>query len=126
MHSGVLCCSIVINVLTEVYRELYGLDHGQVLDFHTYTSSSSHKSCQKLTIGIDSASDDERLFLISDAHAPMVVQGKPLPYDLKVAFNSFLAKVEEHWLQPPNEEPDSPYGSAYYTSWKKFIEQTQV
>ncbi|KAL2056070.1 hypothetical protein ABVK25_003713 [Lepraria finkii] len=84
-----------------IYRELYGLEHNQVLDF------------QK------SASDDGGLFLVLDAHATMVMQGKPISDDLKVAFNSFLAKVEEYWLQPPNKEPNTPLGSAYYSFWKK-------
>lgn len=56
----------------------------------------------------------------------MVAQGKSLPDDLKVAFNSFLAKVEEYWLPPPTKEPNTPLGSAYYTFWKKFNKQTQV
>ncbi|MCJ1373734.1 hypothetical protein MMC20_004963 [Loxospora ochrophaea] len=90
-----------------IYRELYGLDYLQVLDFQ-------------------SASDDRGLFLVLNAHATMVVQGKPFPDDLKVAFNSFLAKVEEYWLQPPTKEPNTPLGSAYYTFWKKFNEQAQV
>lgn len=90
-----------------IYRELYGLDHEQVLDFH-------------------SASDDGGLFLVLNAHTTMVAQGKPLPDDLKVAFNSFLTKVEEHWLQSPTKEPNTPLGSAYYTFWKKFNQQAQV
>ncbi|KAL9640853.1 MAG: hypothetical protein Q9164_000011 [Protoblastenia rupestris] len=89
-----------------IYRELYGLDHQQVLDYH-------------------SASNDGGLFLVLNAHATVVAQGKPLPDDLKVAFNSFLAKVEEYWLQPANE-PNTPLGSTYYTFWKKFNEQAQV
>ncbi|MCJ1223396.1 hypothetical protein MMC12_000036 [Toensbergia leucococca] len=90
-----------------IYRELYGLDYQQVLDFH-------------------SASDDGGLFLVLNAHATMVAQRNPLPDDLKVAFNSFLAKVEEYWLQPPTKEPNTPLGSAYYSFWKKFDEQAQV
>ena len=109
-----------------IYRELYGLDHQQVLDFRTYTGGLFSKSCQKLTICIDSASDDGGLFLVLNAHATMVAQGNPLPDDLKVAFNSFLTKVEEYWLQPPTKEPNTPLGSAYYSFWKKFNEQAQV
>ena len=109
-----------------IYRELYGLDYLQVLDFRTYTDGSFNMLCQKLTISIESASDDRGLFLVLNAHATMVVQGKPFPDDLKVAFNSFLAKVEEYWLQPPTKEPNTPLGSAYYTFWKKFNEQAQV
>ena len=81
-----------------IYRELYGLDHKQVLDFRTYTDGLFNTLYQKLTIYIDSASDDGGLFLVLNAYATMVAQGKPLPDDLKVAFNSFLAKVEEYWL----------------------------
>ena len=109
-----------------IYRELYGLDHQQVLAFRTYTDGLFNTSYQKLTIYIDSASDDGGLFLILNTHATMVAQGKPLPDDLKVAFNSFLAKVEEYWLQPPTKEPNTPLGSAYYTFWKKFNQQAQV
>ena len=83
-------------------------------------------SYQKLTIYTDSASDDGGLFLVLNAYATIVAQGKSLPDDLKVAFNSFLAKVEEYWLQPPNKEPNTPLGSAYYTFWKKFNKQAQV
>ncbi len=106
-----------------IYRKLYGLDYQQVLDFRTYTDDLSKTSCQKLTICVDSAGDDGGLFLVLDAHATMVAQGKFLPDDLKVAFNSFLAKVEENWLQPPNKEPNTPLGSAYYTFWKIFNQQ---
>ena len=109
-----------------IYRELYGLDHQQVLDFRTYTDGLFSTPCQKLTICIDSASDDGRLFLVQNAHATVVAQGRPLPDDLKVAFNFFLAKVEEYWLQPPTKEPNNPLSSAYYTFWKKFNEQAQV
>ena len=109
-----------------IYRELYGLDYQQVLDFRTYTDGLFNKSCQKLTICIDSASDDGGLFLVLNAHATMVAQGNPLPDDLKVAFNSFLAKVEEYWLQPPTKEPNTSLGSAYYFFWKKYNEQAQV
>lgn len=106
-----------------IYRELYGLDYQQVLDFCIYTDGLFNKSCQKLTICINSANDDGRLFLILNAHATMVARGNPLPNNLKVAFNSFLAKVEEYWLQPPTKEPNTPLGSAYYSFWKKFNEQ---
>ena len=108
------------------YRELYGLDYLQVLDFRTYTDGLFKTLYQKLTLYIDSASDDGGLFLVLNAHATMVAQGKPFPDDLKVAFNSFLAKVEEYWLQPPTKEPNTPLGSAYYTFWKKFNQQGQV
>ncbi|KAK3176307.1 hypothetical protein OEA41_007630 [Lepraria neglecta] len=90
-----------------IYRELYGLDYEKVLAFH-------------------SGSDDGGLFLVLNAYATMLAQGKTLPDDLKIAFNSFLDKVEEHWLQSPTKEPNSPLGSAYYTFWKKFNQQAQV
>lgn len=109
-----------------LYRELYGLDYNQVLDFRTYTDGSFNTSCQKLTIRIESASDDGALFLVLNAHATTVAQGKPLPDDLKVAFNSFLAEIEEYWLQPPAKEPNSPLGSAYYTFWKEFNQHALV
>ena len=109
-----------------IYRELYGLDYKQVLDFRTYTDGLFNTLYQKLTIYIDSASDDGGLFLVLNAYATMVAQGKPLLDDLKVAFNSFLAKVEEYWLQLLNKELNTPLGSAYYTFWKKFSQQAQV
>ncbi|KAL9026720.1 MAG: hypothetical protein Q9196_004653 [Gyalolechia fulgens] len=90
-----------------IYRELYGLEYQQVLDYH-------------------SVSDDAGLFLVLNAHATMVAQGNPVPDDLKVAFDSFLAKVEQDWPQAPTKEPNSPLGSAYYSFWKKFNEQAQV
>ena len=71
----------------------------------------------------DSASDDGGLFLLLNAHATMVAQGKPLADDLKVAFHSFLVQVEESWLQPPAKDPNFPLGSAYYTFWKIFNQQ---
>ncbi|KAL2059455.1 hypothetical protein ABVK25_000748 [Lepraria finkii] len=90
------------------YRDLYGLDYSQVLDFQ------------------DSASDNGGLFLVLNAYATMVIQGNPLSDDLKVAFKSFLTNVEEYWLQPPNKEPNTPLGSAYYSFWKKFNQQAKV
>ncbi|KAL2055085.1 hypothetical protein ABVK25_004423 [Lepraria finkii] len=92
----------------DTYRELYGLYHKQVLKFQ------------------DSASDYGGLFLVLDAHATMVVQGKPISDDLKVAFNSFISKVQEYWLQPPDNEPNTPLGSAYYSFWKEFNQQAKV
>ena len=109
-----------------IYRELYGLEHQQVLDFRTYTDGLFKTSYQKLTLYIDSASNDGGLFLVLNAYATMVAQGKPLPDNLKVAFNSFVAKVKEYWLQSPTKEPNTPLGSAYYTFWKKFNQQAQV
>jgi len=78
--------------------------------------------CQELIRCIDSASDDGGLFLVLNAHATMLAQGKTPSDDLQGAFDSFLTKVEEHWLQPPNKEPTTPLGSAYYTFWSKFNE----
>ena len=46
-----------------IYRELYGLDHQQVSEFRTYMDGLFNTSCQKLTMCIDSASDDGGLFL---------------------------------------------------------------
>ena len=46
--------------------------------------------------------------------------------DLKVAFNSFLAKVEEYWLQRQARERNPPLGSAYYSFWKNLNDQAQV
>ena len=103
-----------------IYREVYGLGYQQVLDFCTYTDNLSNMSCHKLTICTEAASEDGGLFLVLNAHATMVAQRKPLPDDLKVAIKSFLAKVEEHWPQPPNKEPNTPLGSVYYTFWKIF------
>lgn len=53
----------------------------------------------------------------------MLAQGKTLSDDLKVAFETFLAKVEENWLKPPNKEPTTLLGRAYYNFWAKFNEQ---
>ena len=53
----------------------------------------------------------------------MLAQGKTLSDDLKVAFETFLAEVEENWLKPPNKEPTTPLGRAYYNFWAKFNEQ---
>ena len=50
---------------------------------------------------------------------------KALSDDLKVAFNSFLTKVEENWLQSPAKDPNTPLGSAHYTFWNKFNENAQ-
>ena len=69
----------------------------------------------------------ERLFVYARISVIVVWlhKGKP-PDDLEVAFNPFLAKVEEYWLQPPAKEPNTPLGSAYYSFWKTFNEQAQV
>ena len=75
---------------------------------------------------IDFGSDDGYLFLVLNAHATKVAQGKSISDDLKVAFNSFLAKAEQYWLRSPSEEPNSPLGLAYYTFWKKFNEQARI
>ena len=58
-----------------------------------------------------------------NAHATMLAKGKTLSDDLKVAFETFLTKVEENWLEPPNKEPNTPLGRAYYNFWTKFDEQ---
>ena len=71
-----------------------------------------------LTKCVGAAKHDGELFLVLNAHANMVAQGNPLPDDLKIAFDSFLTQVEEHWLQPLSKEPNTPLGSAYYTFWK--------
>ncbi|MCJ1223923.1 hypothetical protein MMC12_000566 [Toensbergia leucococca] len=54
-----------------LYRELYGLSYEQVLTFH-------------------SATVDGGLFLVLNAHATMLADGKTPSNDLKVAFESFL------------------------------------
>lgn len=59
-----------------------------------------------------------------NAHATMLAQGKTLSDDLKVAFETFLAKVEENWLKPPNKEATTPLGRAYCDFWTKFNEQS--
>ncbi|KAK0510985.1 hypothetical protein JMJ35_006537 [Cladonia borealis] len=91
---------------TDLYRELYGLEHRKVLELQ------------------NSGVDDGGIILVLNAHATMLAQGKTLSDDLKVAFETFLAKVEENWLKPPNEEPTTPLGRAYYTFWTKFKEQS--
>ena len=58
-----------------------------------------------------------------NAHATMLAKGKILSDDLKVAFETFLAKVEENWLEPPNKDPNTPLGRAYYDFWTIFDEQ---
>ena len=109
-----------------VYRELYGLDHEQVLSFGTSTNGLMNTSWLKLIICIDCASDNGGLFLVLNAHATMVAQGKIIPQDLKVAFDCFLAKVEENWLKPPDKDPNTPLGCAYYNFWKIFNQQPKV
>ena len=109
-----------------IYRELYGLDYQQVLDFGTYTDDRVHKLCRKLTTCTDSESEDQGLFLVLNAHATMVARGQTIPDDLEVAFKFFLDKVEECWLQVTDEDPNSPLGSAYYSFWEKYNEQAHV
>ena len=106
-----------------VYRELYGLDAGQVLEFRTYTAFQFNIFCQKLTKCLDSTDDDGGLFLVLNAHATMVAQGKIVPDNVKVAFNSLISQVEENWLQPPNKDHTTPLGSAYCNFWNKYNQQ---
>ena len=56
----------------------------------------------------------------------MLAQGKPPSDDLETAFQSFLIKVKKYWLQPPNKEPNTPLGSAYYTFWRKFNKEAYI
>ena len=72
---------------------------------------------------IDSGGDDGAILLVVIAHAAILAQEEPLSDDLKVAFRTFLAKVEENWLEPPNEEPNTPLGRAYFNFWMKYSEQ---
>lgn len=93
------------------YRELYGLEYHQVLDFSTYTDGLFDKLYEKLTIHTGSKVDDESLLMVLNAHGTMVAQGKSIPNDLKDSFNYFLGRVEEVWPQRPTEHPNSPLHS---------------
>ena len=54
----------------------------------------------------------------------MLAQGKPLSDDWKMAFETFLAKIEENWLKLPVKEPITPLSRAYYNFWARFSEQS--
>ena len=55
----------------------------------------------------------------------MVANGKDIPEELKKAFDAFLVEVEEHWLEPPDQNPDSPLGKAYYSFWRRLNEKAK-
>ena len=111
---------------TELYRELYGLDYRQVLELYSMYLRRYKILCSELTKCIDTGADDGGILLVLNAHATLLAQGKTPSEDLKEAFESFLTKVEENWLQPANKEPTSPLGRAYYEFWRIFKEQSKI
>ncbi len=72
---------------------------------------------------VDTRDDDGGLIGVLNAHASYVAQGKTLSDEVRSAFYFFLSKVEEHWLEQPNKNPNSPLGIAYFTFWKKHNEK---
>ncbi|KAL9608937.1 MAG: hypothetical protein Q9167_006260 [Letrouitia subvulpina] len=94
-----------------LYRELYGLEYTQVLEYRVESD---------LTIFIESANADGCLFLVLNAYATIVAQGKRPSDKLKRSFDTFLTEVEESWLRSPTEDFRSPLGSAYYTFWDRY------
>lgn len=83
----------------KLFRELYGLDHTQVLEYYN-------------------GANDGGLYLVLNAHATLLAKGDKVSDELKLAFDSFIDNVEMYWSQPPNSDPNSPLGRAYYTFWK--------
>lgn len=60
------------------------------------------------------ASTDGGLFLVFNAHATLVAQGRPISRDVHTAFDHFI----ESWGELPNENPTS-----VLAFWKALKEQ---
>ena len=102
-----------------VYEELYGLQHTKVLEWNgTYNIILLRKG---LTKYIESGVEDGGLFRALDAYATSVTQGK-MSEEVTRAFGCFITRVKQNWLQPPNQEPNTPLYSAYYAFWNKHRE----
>ena len=104
---------------TDLYQELYGLEHKQVLEIHGIYKYLE-LLCQELIKYIDSVSNDGAILTVLNAHATVLAQGKPISDDLEVAFKKFLCQVEKNWLKSPRQEAMTPLGMAYCNFWKIF------
>ena len=102
-----------------VYEELYGLNHMKVIEWSG--TCGVVFLLQGLTNYIDSEVEDGGLFRALNLHASSVLQGKMSPEVSKV-FGSFVTQVKQHWLGPPNKEPNTALYSAYYTFLSKHKE----
>ena len=109
-----------INLETKLYEELYGLEYAKVLEWSgMYNIILLCKGLIKYT---DSGIEDGGLFRLLNAYSIMVTQGTT-SQELMGAFDSFIHRVKESWLQPPNQaEPNTPLNFAYYNFWKKHKE----
>ena len=73
----------------DLYRELYGLEHKQVLEIHGIYEYLE-LLCQELIKYIDSVTNHGVILTVLNAHAIVLAQGKSVSDDLEVAFKGFL------------------------------------
>lgn len=101
-----------------IYRDLYGMEYSQVLEICMHTVYSDNTSCQKLIKYTDAQGDDGELFVVLNTHATMIARETSFPSHLATAFGNLIREVEEHSLQKPNEDPNTPIDMAYYKFWR--------
>ena len=106
----------------DLYRELYGLEHKQVLEIHGIYEYLE-LLCQELIRYIDSVTNNRAILTVLNAHATVLAQGKSISDDLEVAFKGFLCQVVKNWLKSPRQEAMEPLGMAYSKFWKLFKKQ---
>ena len=102
----------------KIYRELCGPSCDQVLDLRMYTGSLFN--CYvKNWLYIDAANIDGGIFVVLNAHATTLAKDIPQSEEFKKAFDCFLRGIEKRRLQPPDGNPNSPFGRAYDTVWRQ-------
>lgn len=109
-----------VNLDSKLFEELYGLEYAKVLEWNGMYNINLY--CKALTKYTDSGIEDGGLFRLLNAYATTVTQGTT-SQELTGAFESFIHRVKESWLQAPNQaEPYTPLHFAYYNFWQKHKE----
>lgn len=104
-----------------LYRELYGLEADQVLRFRTHSNFPPSMSRQILIAHLDESKNDKRLPVVFNAHANLVIRGRPLSEDIKEAVQQFLIPVEELMEDNSNYSLDA----AYFRFWQHYSKDLQ-
>jgi hypothetical protein len=97
-----------------IYLELYGWHFEKVLGYRKYTDEVMDG---KRILSIENKLNDHKLFTVLNAHANMLLQGKPVAKALDAAFNTFLSTVERFGLE--DFYMGSPVHKAYYAFWNE-------
>lgn len=79
-----------------VFRQPYGLDRHQVLNYGMRNYVFVGTSCPKLIKWI-ADNDEGCVIAVLNAHATLVAQGNTLPNSLDKAFKLFIAQLEANW-----------------------------